>query len=184
MVERAAHDGFVVGSNPARLINYIKYCFDMDFNSKDYQSIKLKRLFKTNDFFFLFHSAKLDLNQWVQTEQNLKKLKLKYFKILNGTTLKLFKGSIYRNLSPVICGFIIFIHSNFKTTKLHFKSVKKNLKPSFELISVKLNNKVYPTSQLKGLNSFSYRTNMFDLYKSFDKHLKASYLLTKKQISK
>jgi hypothetical protein len=156
----------------------------MDFNSKNYQSIKLKTLFKTNDFFFLFQSAKLDLNQWVQTEQNLKKLKLSYSKILNGTTLKLFKSSIYRHLSPVICGSIIFIHSNFKTTKLQFKSIKKNLKPSFELISVKLNNKMYPISQLKGLNSFSYRTKMFDLYKLFDVHLKASYRLTKKQISK
>ena len=157
LVERAAHDGFVVGSNPARPISYIKYYFYMDFNSKDYQSIKLKKFFKTNDFFFLFHSGKLNLNQWIQTEQNLKKLKLKYFKILNGPTLKLFKSSIYQNLSPVICSFIIFIHSNFKTTKLQLRSVKKNLKPSFELISIKLNNKIYSTSQLKGLNSFSYR---------------------------
>jgi hypothetical protein len=156
----------------------------MDFNSKNSQSINLKRLFKTNDFFFLFHSAKLDLNQWIQTEQNLKKLKLKYSKVLNGTTLKLFKSSIYQNLSPIICGSIIFIRSNFKTTKLQLKSVTKNLKPSFELISVKLNNKMYPALQLKGLSSFSYRTNMFNLHKSFDKHLKASYLLTKKQISK
>lgn len=153
----------------------------MDFNSKDYQSVKLKKFFKTNDFFFLFHSAKLDLNQWIQTEQNLKKLKLKYSKILNGTTLKLFKSSIYRNLSSVICGFLLFIHSNFKTTNLQFKPIKKNLKPSFELIAVKLNNKMYSTSQLKGLNSLSYRTNMFNLYKSFDKHLKTSYLLTKKK---
>jgi len=182
LAERAAHDGFVAGSNPAKPITYnnLKYCFNMDFNSKDYQSAKLKKFFKTNDFFLLFHSAKLNLSQWTQTEQNLKKLKLKYSKILNGTTLKLFKSSIYRSLSPVICGFILFIHSNFKTTKLQLKSVKKNLKPSFELISVKLNTKMYSTSQLKGLNSFSYRDNVFNLYKSFDRHLKTSYLLTKK----
>lgn len=152
----------------------------MDFNSKDYQSVKLKKLFKTNDFFFLFHSAKLDLNQWVQTEQNLKKLKLRYSKILNGTTLKLFKSSIYQNLSSVICGFILFIHPCFKTTKLGLNPIKKNLKPSFELIAVKLDNKIYSTSQLKGLNSLSYRTNVLNLYKSFDRHLKTSYLLTKK----
>ena len=153
----------------------------MDFNSKDYQSIKLKKFFKANDFFFLFHSAKLDLNQWTHTEQNLKKLKLRYSKILNGTLLKSFKNSIYKNASSVICGFVLLIRSNFKTTKLPFKSVKKNLKPSFELISVKLNNKMYSTSQLKGLNSLSYRTNVFNLYKSFDQHLKASYALTKKK---
>jgi hypothetical protein len=152
----------------------------MDFNSKDYQSVKLKKFFKINDFFFLFHSAKLDLNQWTQTEQNLKKLKLKYSKVLNGTTLKLLNSSIYRNLRSVICGFVLLIHSNFKTTELNLKPIKKDLKPSFELISVKLNNKMYSTSQLKGLNTLSYQANVFTLYKSFDKHLKTSYLLTKK----
>jgi hypothetical protein len=183
LVERAAHDGFVAGSNPAGPIIYnnFKYCFYMDLNSKDYQGVKLKKFFKTNDFFFLFHSAKLDLNQWIQTEQNLKKLKLKYSKILNGTTLKLFNSSIYQNLSSVICGFVLFIHPNFKITNLQFKPIKKNLKPSFELIAIKLNNKMYSTSQLKGLNSLSYRTNMFNLYKSLDKHLKTSNLLTKKK---
>ena len=156
----------------------------MDFNTKSYQSIKLKKFFKTDDFFFLFHSAKLDLNQWTQTEQNLKKLKLKYLKLLNGTTLKLFKDSLYKNVSPVICGFVLFLNSNFKTTELQLKSVKKDLKPSFELISVKLNNKIYSTSQIKGLNTFSYKKNVFNLYNSFDRHLKTSYLLTKKGISK
>lgn len=152
----------------------------MDFNSKNYQNVKLKSFFKTNDFFFLFHSAKLDINQWIQTEQKLKKLKLSYSKVLNGTTLKLFKSSIYQNLSPVICGFVLFINSNFKKTEFKLKPVKKDLKPSFELISVKLNDKIYSTSQLKGLDALSYRTNIFRLYNSFDRHLKTSYVLTKK----
>ena len=153
----------------------------MDFNSKDYQSVKLKKIFKTNDFFFLFHSAKLDLNQWIQIEQNLKKLKLNYSKALNGTTFKLFKSSIYKNLSPIIGGFVLFIGSDFKTTELRLTSIKKELKPSFELISVKLNNKLYSTSQLKGLNMLSHRKNIFNLHRSLDRYLKTSYILTKKK---
>ena len=153
----------------------------MDFNSKDYQSVKLKKFFKTNDFFFLFHSAKLDLRQWTQTEQNLKKLKLKYSKALNGSTLKLFKNSIYENLSPIIGGFVLFLSPSFKTTELRLNSVKKELKPSFELISVKLNNKLYSTSQLKGFNTFSHRKNVFNLYCSLDRYLKTSYVLVKKK---
>jgi hypothetical protein len=153
----------------------------MDFNSKDYQSVKLKNFFKTNGFFFWFHSAKLDLNQWVRTEQKLKKLKLNYSKGLNGITLKLFKNSIYTTISPIVCSFILFINSDFKTTEVQLESVKKDLKPSFELIAVKVNNKVYSTSQLKGLNDFSYKKNMFNLYKSLDQQLKTSYLLTKKK---
>jgi hypothetical protein len=153
----------------------------MDFNSKDYQSVKLKKFFKTNDFFFLFHSAKLDLRQWTQTEQTLKKLKLKYSKILNGSTLKLFKNSIFENLSPIIGGFVLFLSLSFKTTELRLTSVKKELKPSFELISVKLNNKLYSTSQLKGFSTFSYRKNVFNLYRSLDRYLKTSYVLIKKK---
>jgi len=131
--------------------------------------------------FFLFHSAKLDLNQWLQTEQNLKKLKLNYSKTLNGIVLKSFKNSIFKNLSLTICNFVLFINPNFKTTQLQFSSMKKNLKPSFKLISVKLNNKIYATSQLKGLNILSYKKNVFELHKSLDQHLKTSYLLTKKK---
>jgi hypothetical protein len=154
----------------------------MDFNSKDYKSVKLKKFFKTNDFFFLFHSARLDLNQWIQTEQNLKKLKLKYSKALNGTTLKLFKNSIYKNLSPIIGGFVLFMSSSFKTPELRLNSIKKEVKPlSFELISVKLNNKLYSTSQLKGFNILSHRKNVFNLHRSLDRYLKTSYILTKKK---
>nr|YP_010145985.1 hypothetical protein K4Z89_mgp26 [Pseudo-nitzschia pungens]QQO80608.1 hypothetical protein [Pseudo-nitzschia pungens] len=153
----------------------------MDFNSKDYQSAKLKNFFKTNGFFFWFHSAKLDLSQWIQIEQKLKKLKLNYSKGLNGITLKLFKSSIYTNVSPIVCSFVLFINPNFKTTELRLDSIKKELKPSFELISVKVNDKVYSTSQLKGINDFSYKKNVFNLYKSLDQHLKTSYRLTKKK---
>ena len=60
--------------------------------------------------------------------------------------------------------------------------IKKDLKPSFKLISVKLNNKVYSESQLKGLNDFSYKKNVLNLYSSLDQHLKTSYVLTKKKV--
>ena len=73
----------------------------MDFNLKDYQIFKLKKYFKNNSFFFLFHSAKLSLNQWIAVEQELKKLKLNYYKTINGTTLKTFEKSVYKNSSQI-----------------------------------------------------------------------------------
>ena len=115
----------------------------MDFNLKDYQIFKLKKYFKNNGFFFLFHSAKLSLNQWVTVEQELKKLKLNYYKTLNGTTLKTFEKSIYKNSSPIITNFVILIDSKFKTTEFDLERLTKDLKPSFSLISLKLNNKIY-----------------------------------------
>lgn len=157
----------------------------MDFNFKTYQIVKLKKYFKKNGLFFLFHSAKLNLTRWTLTEQNLKKLKLSYYKPLNKTTVKTFKSSIYKNFSSNIAGFILFINSSYKTTELNLASIMKVLKPSFTLVSIKLNNKVYSTAQIKGLNDLSYNKSVFSLYKVLDKQLKTSYILTnKKKISK
>lgn len=157
----------------------------MDFNFKTYQIVKLKKYFKKNGLFFLFHSAKLNLTKWTLTEQNLKKLKLSYYKPLNKTTVKTFKNSIYKNFSFNIAGFIVFINSSYKTTELNLSSIIKILKPSFTLVSIKLNNKLYSTAQIKGLNDLSYNKSVFNLYKVLDKQLKTSYVLTnKKKFSK
>ena len=153
----------------------------MDFNLKDYQILKLKKYFRKNGFFLLFHSAKLSLNQWVAVEQELKKLKLNYYKILNGTTLKTFEKSIYKNYSPIVTNFVIFIDPKFKTTELDLERLIKDMKPSFSLISLKLNNKIYSSSQLKGVKSLSYEKNMFNLHRSLDEHLKTSHRLTNKK---
>ena len=157
----------------------------MDFNFKTYQIVKLKKYLKKNGLFFLFHSAKLNLTKWALTEQNLKKLKLSYYKPLNKTTVKTFKNSIYKNFSFNIAGFIVFINSSYKTTELNLSSIIKILKPSFTLVSIKLNNKLYSTAQIKGLNDLSYNKSVFNLYKVLDKQLKTSYVLTnKKKFSK
>ena len=157
----------------------------MDFNLKNYRIVKLKKYFKKNDFFFLFHSSKLDSIKWVETEQTLKKLKLNYYKPFNGTTLETLKNSIYQNFSPIIGGFILFINPSYKITEHDHEKITKSLKSSFVLVSVKLNKTIYLPSQLKGLKDLSYKKNMFHLYKSLDKHLKTTYVLTnKKKVSK
>ena len=153
----------------------------MDFNLKDYQILKLKKYFKKNGFFLLFHSAKLSLNQWVVVEQELKKLKLNYYKTLNGTTLKTLEKSIYKNFSPIVTNFVILIDSKFKTAEFDLDRLTRDLKPSFSLISLKLNNKIYSSAQLKGVKSLSYKKNMFNLHRSLDQHLKTSYRLTNKK---
>ena len=152
----------------------------MDFNLKNYRIVKVKKYFEKNDFFFLFHSAKLDLTKWIETEQNLKKLKLNYYKPFNGTTLEIFKHSIYQNFSSVIGGFILFINPRHKTTEHNYQKIKKNVKSSFVLVSVKLNKTIYLPAQLKGLQDLSYKKNVFHFYKSLDKHLKTTYVLTSK----
>jgi|SRR6056300_112049 len=153
----------------------------MDFNLKNYQIFKLKKYLKKNDFFLVFHSSKLNSTKWIEMEQILKKLKLNYYKPLNGTALKTFKGSIYQNFSSIIAGFVLFVNSQYKTTQQNLPEVLKSLKPSFVLISVKLNNKIYSPAQLKGMQDLSYKKNMFNFYRSLDKHLKTTYVLTNKK---
>lgn len=157
----------------------------MDFNLKNYQIVKLKKYFKNNDFFLVFQSAKLSLTKWAHTEQNLKKLKLNYYKPLNRTTVKALQSSVYKNFSSVIGGFILLINTDSKVSKLNLESIIKNLRPSFSLVSVKLNNKIYSLLQLKDLKDLSYKKNVFNLHRTLDKHLKTTYLLTnKKKVSK
>jgi len=157
----------------------------MDFNFKTYQIAKLKKYLKDESLFLLFNSTKLSLTKWTFTEQNLKKLKLDYSKFLNKTTVKTFKNSIYKNFSSNIVGFILFVNSNQKHIELNLTSLAKTLKSSFTLISIKLNNKIYSTSQIKGLSDLSYNKSVFNLYRVLDKQLKTTYLLTsKKKVSK
>jgi hypothetical protein len=156
----------------------------MDLNTKSYQIFKLKKYFKNNDFFLLFYSAKLNSVKWLNTEQNLKKLKLGYYKPLNRTSVKTLQNSIYKNFTSSIGGFVLFVNSLYKNTELNLQIIVKNLKPSFALIGIKLNNKIYSTSQLKEMKDLSYKRNIFILHQTLDKYLKTSYTLTNKKIKK
>jgi hypothetical protein len=150
----------------------------MDFNLKSYRVLKVKNYLKNCDFFFFFHSAKLTSNEWISIEQDLKKLKLKYYKVFNGTTLETINNSVYKNFNQIICGIVLFIEPRFKLTALELDVIKKTLKHLFALLSVKLNNKIYAIEQLKGLKTFSYKQNMFNFYRSLEKGLKSTYVLT------
>ena len=157
----------------------------MDFNSKSYQIFKLKKYIKKNEIFFLFHCAKLDSVKWTKTEQSLKKLNLEYYKPLNKVASKTLKTSIFNNLDSSMGGFLLFVNPIDKKSVIDLSTITKSLKPSFVLIGVKLNNKIYSKAQLKNLNLFSYNKNMFELHKTLDKYLKSTYRLTnKKEVSK
>lgn len=155
----------------------------MDFKPKTYQKVKLKKYFKTNDFFLLFHSAKLSLTKWMNIEQTLKNLKLNYYKPLNKTTITILRSSIFKNVRPNIVGFVLFVNARCTQTNLNLPHIVKSLKSSFKLISIKLNNKIYSNTQVKGLQDLSYGKTAFNLYKVLDKHLKTGYILTNKKFN-
>ena len=151
----------------------------MDYSLKEYQILKTKKYFKNNNFFFIYHSSKVNSKEWIQIEQKFKKLKLKCYKILNGTAYRIMNNSIYKNYTKMISGLIVFVKTDFKSTEIDIKDLEKELKSLFVLISVKLNNNIYLTSQILKIKTFSYKQNIFNLYKTFEKSQKIAYTLQK-----
>lgn len=144
---------------------------------KKYQTSKIDKYFKNNTFFFFFQSSKS--NQWKKNEQELKKLKLQYYKVINKLALKIIQKSIYKKYGSLINGIILFIKTNSKITQINSYVIKRKLTNNFELLSLKLNNKIYSADQIKSINIFSYTKSMFLFYKSLEKYSKISYIIIK-----
>ena len=61
----------------------------MKFNLKEYQKQKIKQYFKNNSFTILSINANKKAQNWLDLDQELKKLKFSYYKICNKTTKKI-----------------------------------------------------------------------------------------------
>jgi hypothetical protein len=156
----------------------------MDFNLKKYRVLKIKKDFKKSELIFFFNSAKIKSNKWIKTEKQLKKLKLEYYQIFNNTTLKTIKNSIYANINQLVSGVILLIKPIYKTTQLELKAINKFLDSLFLLLVVKLNNKIYTTTQLKNFNLLSYKKTVFNFYGNLERCLKTTNKLTLNKQSK
>jgi hypothetical protein len=74
----------------------------MKFNLKTYQEQKTKQYVKNSKFILFSINANQKSQNWIVTEQELLKLKLKYYKIYNKTTKKIIKNSIYSNFVNIV----------------------------------------------------------------------------------
>ena len=137
----------------------------MDYNQKKYQILKTKRYLKNYDFFFMYHSIKLNSTESLHIEQKLKKLKLEQYKMLNGISSKTFLKSILKNYSKLICGLVVTLKPELASSEISFNKLEKELKTLFILLSIKLNNKIYFSSQVTKMKTFSFKKNVFNLYK-------------------
>ena len=68
----------------------------------------------------------------------------------------------------------------YKSTKLDIKTLNKKLDNLFIILLIKLNNKIYITSQFKNLKEFSYQTSIFNFNRNLNRYLKSTYKLTQK----
>lgn len=147
----------------------------MKFNSKRYQIFKLKTYLKEKDF-LIFHCAKLNIKQWIIIEQHLKKLKLKYYKPLNGVSLKILNKSTYRYFNHLLSGPVLFVEYDSKVLNFDFSIILKKLDSEFILLAVKINNNIYMTPYLRKLKTLNYKSNKGKLCQVMDNFLSAPYL--------
>ena len=177
LVEHTAHNGTDVGSNPAKPKQNL---YKMQLNLKSYQINKTKQYLKEKSFVFFSIGANQNAQNWIETEQGLNRLKLNYHKTYNNIAIKIARNSIYKNSSNLIASTFFFIEPSEKRL-----SSKKNVLSGlnsvlFDVLSIKLNKKIYSVSQLKHMTSFSYKTNMSVMYQFLLTNLKSPYHISKK----
>ena len=172
MAERTAHNGFVVGSNPAKPNNILILNFKMQFKLKNQKIKSLKTFIKKTPVFFIYNDSSLDLKNQLKLNQTFFINKLNYFKVHNATAKKVFKNSIFKHLKIIINGPITFVTFKSKLLNENTFLTMKNLHSSMTLIGIKLNKKIYSTNQLKRISSLNYKKNIKIFNKSITNFLK------------
>ena len=125
----------------------------MSFNLKTYKCVRIKHYFKKINFFFFYHGTCLNDTNWIKIKQLLSKEELKYFKAVNTLMVKSVKNSIFKNLTLIIHGPILLLHTG--NTKLILKKLN-SLNSWMSFLCLKLNNKIYSKKQITNLKEFSY----------------------------
>jgi hypothetical protein len=147
----------------------------MEISSKRYNEIKTNNYLKTN-LFFLFNGLNRNSNDWILIEQNLKKINFKYYKIFNKISKLSIKKSIYKNFTITLNGITFIVLPIKVTKKLKHIELNKLELFLFNLLAVKLNNKIYSSIQVKNLNCLNYYENKLLFYQYRITNLKI-YLL-------
>lgn len=145
----------------------------MKFTAKNYKINKAKNYIKTNNILFFVNGVNKNSNDWIHTEQNLKKINFQYYKVFNKTTKKTLNDSIYNKANNIVNGITFFIKPETNTGNLLKNTIVKDLKLLlFILLAVKLNNRLYSINQLNKNNSFNYLDNKLLMYQFGLVHLK------------
>jgi hypothetical protein len=137
----------------------------MKFTTKEYKITKTKSYIQTSNLFFFFNGINRNSNDWIIIEQKLKNINFEYYKIFNKTSKKTLENSIYKNVIPTINSITFLIKLRSNTKELSKQILLNNFEPLlFTLLAVKLNNKIYSTTQLKALPSLNYSENKLLLF--------------------
>ena len=130
----------------------------MKFTSKKYKIIKTKNYIKENNLFFFFNSINRNSTDGIVIEQNFKKLNFNYSKIFNKTSKKTLNNSIYKNSTELVNSMTLFVKPSSNSYALKKSTLLNSFEPLlFNMLAIKLNNKIYSKPQLREMFLFNYK---------------------------
>lgn len=130
----------------------------MQLDFKSYKAIKTKNYIKKENIYFFFNGVSKNSNNWIGIEQSLKTVNFDYYKIFNQMSRKILNKSLYKNIKWVMNSLTFLIKP--KTNQLSKQILIANFESIlFNLLAIKINNKVYQMIQLKKNYSLEYQNN-------------------------
>ena len=175
MVERAAHNGLVVGSNPARPI-LISILIKVKITPKNYHVKKLKILFKEFPLIFIYQTQNIKNKDWVFLGQKLKQSKINQYQVPKSAIIKMFRSSIYKNFDVSMCSNIVIISLNKDVKSAQLEPLIEKLNTSSVCVAVKLNNQIYTALMIRNIKLISYKQAMLSFVSVLTKYLKTPYI--------
>ena len=173
MVERTAHNGFVAGSNPAKLKK-------MNNKLKTYRLEKLKYYLKKPNLIFFIYIPNSNVKNQLKLEQKLFKNNLKLYNIKNNLTKHVINNSIYSRIDILIKGPLSIITlKNPKKININIQKLL-NFNSNISVLTIKLNKKIYSNEQIKTISTLNYKNNIKILNKTFKQLIKIPYYNLKK----
>ena len=146
----------------------------MELKLKQYKLLKTKNHFKNINFFFVYS---LNTSQnIILKKQEFKKHGIKDCKISISPSQKALKNSIFKNYTALLNNYVDLIILKEKK-----KEINKIFKNS-TLLSVKLNNKLYPNYNAINIKFLNYQKNNLFLLKTLKINIKRNYVLQKFEI--
>lgn len=143
----------------------------MKINIKTYKAKHITNYIKKNNFFLIMNGVNKNSINWIQTEQELQKLRFCYYQLLNKISTKKFHGSIYKKAVTVLNGSTFFIKPCFTIIIKH--TLLNNFKPLvLAILALKVNNRLYSFNQVQKTHSVYYEKNNMLVSQFFTTYLK------------
>lgn len=137
---------------------------------KNYQNRKIKNYLKNYSFLIITNGINQNYKNQIIIKQELKKIKITYYKIYNKLTIKIFENSKFKNIAKLISSPIFFIMPKKKTLNISITSYLETI--LFPVLGIKLNSKIYSKKQVKNIKSISYKNEIAMLYQFLLTNLK------------